>query len=111
MTDFKNISPDELKQLLENKDAEKFILVDARDEEEFEKEHLPNAINIDKYNFLDFAETTPKEKTLIIYCRSGRRSQRMAQKLIRKGFMSVYNLLGGFNAWIESGYSCIFPQS
>lgn len=75
------------------------ILVDVRDEKDFEERSIPNAVHVDQYNFSDFVEQTDKKIPLIIYCYRGNRSYTMAQRFIDEGFEIVYNLEGGYNAW------------
>jgi rhodanese-related sulfurtransferase len=44
-----------------------------------------------------------KNATIVLYCRTGPMSTRAAQDLVRLGYTNVYNLVGGFNAWVEAG--------
>ena len=55
---------------------EEFLLIDVRTRKEFNTKRLRNAVNIDFYdeNFENNIKTLEKEKNLLIYCRSGRRS-------------------------------------
>ena len=80
-------------------------LVDVRTEEEFAEGHLPGAINIDwrGEDFMAQAEALlDKERTVMVYCRSGRRSAEAAAKIDGAGF-KTYNMLGGILAWKEAG--------
>ena len=80
-------------------------LVDVRTGEEYADGHLPGAINIDwrGEDFMEKAEALlDKGRTVIVYCRSGRRSAEAAAKLDGAGF-KTYNLLGGILAWKEAG--------
>jgi rhodanese-related sulfurtransferase len=77
------------------------VVLDVRTASEFAEGHIGRAINIDYYqsDFVEKAtETLPKEKTIAIYCRSGRRSANAAEKLADKGYKLV-NLKGGIIAW------------
>ena len=40
----------------------------------------------------------PKDKKLLVYCRSGRRSEAASSMLIQAGFSEIYNIRGGFSA-------------
>ena len=80
------------------------VLLDVRTENEFNEEHLSNALNIDiKQN--DFMEKVkaaiPADKTIAVYCRSGVRSLIAARKLSNEGY-KVVNLKGGILAWKEA---------
>ena len=77
------------------------LLVDVRTPEEFQQQHLPNAININ-YNSSDFItqiKQLDSTKTLLLYCKSGNRSNKAAQLLQQEGIINVYELEGGITAW------------
>ena len=83
------------------------VILDVRSAEEFAEGHIPGAILIDqsKEDFVDQAKhLLPKDKTIAIYCRSGRRSANAARKLVGAGFKCV-NLKGGIMAWKEANMS------
>ena len=44
-----------------------------------------------------------KNATIVLYCRTGPMSQRAARDLVGLGYTNVYNLVGGFTAWVEAG--------
>ena len=77
-------------------------LVDVRTPKEYDDGHIRNAVNIDYYNtqeFLKSFEKLKRDKPLYIYCRSGARSLKAAQKLVDMGFMEIYDLKGGYMRW------------
>lgn len=80
-------------------------LVDVRTPEEFAENHLPGALNID-WKADGFAEKVQaqlaKERPVMVYCRSGRRSAAAAAMLDGLGFRT-FNMKGGILAWIEAG--------
>jgi carboxyl-terminal processing protease len=82
------------------------VLVDVRTPAEYKEGHLKGAINIDVKDSLTFMnkakEMLPKDKTVMVYCRSGRRSADAAGKLAAEGYF-VFNLEGGIVAWKEAG--------
>ena len=81
------------------------VLLDVRTAEEFDEGHIPNAINIDvkQDGFIEKAKSTlPADKTIAVYCRSGKRSANAAGMLAKEGF-KVVNLEGGVMAWKEAG--------
>ncbi len=79
------------------------VILDVRTADEFQEGHIKDALNIDFYQS-DFMEkalaTLPKDRTIAIYCRSGKRSANAASKLSAKGYKLV-NLKGGIIAWTE----------
>ncbi len=82
----------------------KAVLLDVRTPEEFREGHIANAININWFDedFIDQADKAlPKDQTIYLYCRSGRRSGLAAEKLIALGYV-VMNLEGGYQAYQET---------
>ena len=99
---FENTDPEGFSSLIADTTT---IVLDARTAEEYEDAHIAKAINIDvkQDNFVKKAKATlPKNRTIAVYCRSGRRSANAAELLAKKGYKCV-NLYGGILAWIESG--------
>ena len=80
------------------------VILDVRTAGEFAEGHIEGAINID-YKRDDFVEKSkaalPKDRTIAVYCRSGRRSAGAADRLAREGYKLV-NLKGGIMAWQEA---------
>lgn len=102
-SDIKNITPEECDALLKQQDVQ---LVDVRTEQEYGNGHLKEAIliNIQGQDFTTKAtQQLDKQKPVIIYCRSGRRSMQAAQILVNEGFDTVYNMKGGILAWQAEG--------
>ncbi len=77
------------------------VILDVRTPQEVAQGAIEGAININLYDqdFDQKIEQLDKNKTYLVYCRSGRRSVTASNKMIAKGFTKVYNLLGGYNAW------------
>lgn len=76
------------------------IVVDVRTREEYDGGHIENAVLVPNESIgSEMPETLPdKEATLLIYCRSGRRSKDAAQKLLALGYQNVYDF-GGVIDW------------
>ena len=80
------------------------VVLDVRTASEFAEGHLQRAINIDQgqSDFMEkIQEAIPVDKTIAVYCRSGRRSANAAGKLADVGYKLV-NLRGGIIAWGEA---------
>ena len=80
-------------------------MIDVRTPEEYAGGHLKNAININ-YNSGDFEEELgklDKHKPVMVYCLSGGRSSRAANKMQDVGFAEVYNMDGGIMNWGNAG--------
>ena len=85
------------------------VILDVRKADEFAEGHIKGAILIDQFqsNFVEQAQAKlPKEKTIAIYCRSGRRSANAAGKLADIGYKCV-NLEGGIISWKEANMPVI----
>lgn len=67
-----------------------YIIIDVRTKSEYLESHLVDAINI-PYDQIDETITIDKNKTILVYCKSGKRSNVAEQKLISLGY-DVYNL-------------------
>lgn len=101
-----NISPQEAFDLIqENKDNPDFVILDVRTPEEFAEEHIANALNIDfnSENFRDELDKLDKDKTYLIYCRSGNRSGKALEIMKELDFREVYNMSGGIIEWKTEG--------
>ncbi len=84
-------------EYLELSKKNKFQLIDVRTVDEFNSNRLPNATNIDFYDsvFLKRFEKFNKEDTILLYCRSGRRSLIGAEILVKNGYKNIYDLKCG----------------
>jgi len=101
-TIFQNVSVAEFEKIIAD---ENVIRLDVRSEEEYAEGHIAGTMNIDvlKSTFKKIAqETLPKDKTIALYCRSGKRSLTAAGMLSKLGY-KVVNLSTGINGWVEAG--------
>lgn len=94
------ISASELRVLLSQKKAGH--LVDVREPQEFEKGTIPGARSIPLDLILKEQFCLSKDEPLILFCKSGMRSQTAARALIKKGFTSLSSLSGGILSWQRS---------
>ena len=80
--------------------SQQVVVVDVRTREEYDGGHIENAVLVPNESIgSKMPETLPdKEATLLVYCRSGRRSKDAAQKLLELGYQSVYDF-GGVIDW------------
>ena len=72
-------------------------IIDVRTAEEFNREHILNAVNIplDQIDAIEY----DKDTTIIVYCQTGIRSEQAVKKLVEMGYTSLYNLDGGLINW------------
>ena len=91
------ISAEEAHEMMTSQEV---VVVDVRTREEYESGHIENAVLVPNESIGgEMPEALPdKEATLLVYCRSGRRSKDAAQKLLALGYQSVYDF-GGVIDW------------
>ena len=100
MTDkaaYQKISAEEAYEMMASQEV---VVVDVRTREEYDGGHIENAVLVPNESIgSEMPEALPdKEATLLVYCRSGRRSKDAAQKLLALGYQSVYDF-GGVIDW------------
>lgn len=99
---YENIDGKQTEKLL-NSDKD-VLIIDVRSEYEYEKGHLLNAINLPYDDDDDFKSELNeiidyKDKTVLVYCRSGNRSEKAAVKLVDNGFKNVKNVTDGVDEY------------
>ena len=86
--------------------ANKFVLVDVREESEYAKDHLPGAIHLGKGIIeRDIEERVPELNTpIVLYCGGGYRSALAADNLQKMGYTNVLSMDGGIRGWREKHF-------
>ncbi len=94
---YQKITPVEAKELI---GSEKVVLVDVRTRDEYEAEYIPGAVLLPLDYIQERAQSLLPDQydTIIVYCRSGRRSAIAAKELLDMGYKTVYDL-GGIIDW------------
>ena len=95
---YSKITAKEAKEMMDkNSDI---TILDVRSEEEFNTGHIEGAILIPDTEILEMAEETLTDKsaTILVYCRSGRRSALASASLVELGYSNVYDF-GGIIDW------------
>lgn len=90
--------------------GEDFYLLDVRTYPEFKSGHVPFVDATIPYDSLKYRMADlPHDTAALIYCfcRSGRRSAIATDFLTSKGFVNVYNVEGGINAWNKAGLETV----
>ena len=82
------------------------VLVDVREDSEFAKDHLPNAIHMGKGVIeRDIEQRVPdKGSEIVLYCGGGFRSALAADNLQKMGYTNVYSMDGGIRGWRDKKY-------
>lgn len=97
-------SIDDVKARLDRGD--RFLLIDVREESEYAKDHLPNAIHLGRGIIeRDIEErVTELNAPLVLYCGGGYRSALAADNLQKMGYTNVLSMDGGIRGWREKHF-------
>lgn len=96
---FKKISVAEFKGILGSSNTQ---VIDIRDEESFERGHIPNSVHIHNGNAQDYVQQANLDQALVVCCYHGNMSQGAAAYFSEQGFDQAYSLDGGYEAWEAS---------
>jgi len=105
-----DVTPQEAKNLIDSNSW--LIIVDVREESEYcdvTAGHIPGALNYPWNSgvFQDTYQELPADGEILIYCRSGHRSNLAAEFLDAQGYLYVYDMLGGILAWEWETVGCV----
>lgn len=96
----KSISAD---NFLNQSHSQKSMIIDVRDPDEFEFQHIPDSVNIPLNDLQKKLNQIPRDQSVFVICQSGVRSQEACQKLDGLGFASILSIEGGVNAYKQAG--------
>ena len=84
---------------------QKAVIVDVREDEEWNEHHIPGAVHIPlaQLNGRMSELKQYKDSPIITQCRGGKRSAQAQTALKSAGFSKVYNMDGGILAWDKEG--------
>lgn len=86
--------------------GEVFVL-DVRTREEYNESHI-NGSTLIPVQELDIRyKELPRDKKILVYCRTGGRSVAASEILVKNGFTQVYNMKGGITEWKNAGYEVV----
>ncbi len=100
-----------LEMIQQNKGNPNFVLMDVRTPDEFAEGHIEGAVNVN-YNaddFIDNLNKLDKDKTYLIYCRTGRRSSDAIDIMKRLKFKEVYRIQGDIVRWKSEKLPLVTP--
>jgi len=99
------MKPMSQEELLEHqsKHAGHLYVLDVRSPEEFREGHVPGAVNVPYDQIAARIAEVPKDKDVVLYCRSGRRAGIAADVLAANGYTRLSHLEGDMQAWIAQG--------
>lgn len=102
-TEFATLSAQALWQAISTEsETPKPLIIDVREPREFHRGHIPSAELVPLLEMItDTPNTWPRDKDIILVCRSGRRSLKAAQVLHQNGYTNTKMLQGGILSWIK----------
>ncbi|MBN2047032.1 MAG: rhodanese-like domain-containing protein [Anaerolineaceae bacterium] len=80
------------------------FILDVREPDEWTAGHIEGATLIPLGQLQNRTDEVPMDQQIVVYCRSGNRSQVGRDILLEAGFTSVTSMAGGFNDWSAAGY-------
>jgi rhodanese-related sulfurtransferase len=100
----------DLRKMLDSK-LDKFLVIDARNPEEYNDVHIPGAVNIPEKKFEEYVKLLPEDQTstLIFYCNGVKcgKSKRAAKKAMALGYKNIFVYEEGMPVWEEMGLPMI----
>ena len=104
----KEVDAQELKARIDA--GEDIALIDIRSDAEVAQGVLPDSEHLAMHLIPLRMHDLPKDKDVVLYCRSGARSYHACNFLGQQGIGNVVNLRGGIIAWARQGYEIAAPQ-
>jgi len=107
----REVDPREVHDLLEDRNGE--VIVDVREQQEFEQSHVPGAVHVPRGHLESRIEGAAGDKSgrVVLYCASGNRSALAARTLQEElGYENVESMTGGITLWKDRGYEVEVPR-
>jgi rhodanese-related sulfurtransferase len=105
--EYPNLSPAETRDLLAKRSGDPdFVLLDVRTRQEFDAERIAGAVIVDykSPSFRDDMAKLDRNKSYLVYCRTGNRTNGAVKVMRELGFPNVYVFSGGITKWKEAGF-------
>ena len=94
-----NMTVRELKERMDRK--EDLLLLDVREPAELQVSRIEGSLTIPMGDVPGRLDELDRDREIVVHCKSGGRSAKVVQFLVRQGYERVHNLEGGINAWAE----------
>ncbi len=101
---------------MQPKEAQRFIsanknliILDVRTPQEVTESRIRNSVvaDIRAFDFMEKIKRLDRNKTYLVYCKTGGRSSRACEAMDSMDFSRTINLLGGITAWIDRGFEIV----
>src|SRR5919107_4970575 len=110
----KEVDPREVHDQLDNGNGHRPVVIDVREQHEFEEGHIPGAVHVPRGHLESRIEgaAPDRSKPVVLYCASGNRSALAADTLERLlGYENVESMTGGITLWKDRGYDVEVPRA
>ena len=97
---FKTVTPQEARNLIENR--KDLLLIDVRGQDELSEGFIEGSTLMPLWDIVKGTQRPPKDKAILLICAVGGRSLALGQLMSKNGWNEVYNLKGGISAWKEA---------
>src|SRR3954451_1913526 len=90
------------------------VIVDVREQHEFEEAHLPGAVHVPRGHLESRIEgaVSDRSQPVVLYCASGNRSALAAHTMTEQlGYQDVASMRGGITLWKDRGYDVEVPRA
>ena len=99
------ITVDEAKQMMD--ENQRIVILDVRTLAEYKSGHIDGSKLIPLLELEERINAIDGNSAVIVYCRSGVKSEKDSKILLDHGFDKVYNIRGGLNAWQDAGFPVV----
>jgi molybdopterin/thiamine biosynthesis adenylyltransferase/rhodanese-related sulfurtransferase len=110
----KEVDPREVHDQLQNGNGTRPVVVDVREQHEFEEAHIPGAVHVPRGHLETRIEGAVRDRSqpVVLYCASGNRSAFAADTLQRSlGYEEVASMTGGITLWKDRGFDVDVPRA
>jgi molybdopterin/thiamine biosynthesis adenylyltransferase/rhodanese-related sulfurtransferase len=110
----KEVDPREVHDQLQTGNGSRPVVVDVREQHEFEEGHIPGAVHVPRGHLESRIEGAVRDRSqpVVLYCASGNRSAFAADTLQRMlGYEDVSSMTGGITLWKDRGFDVDVPRS
>ena len=109
-TRFPQVTVDQAREMIQKRTGNpEFVILDVRTPEEFADGHVSGAVNLNVMgsDFVSRLDALDRDKTYLVYCRTGNRSAQAIRVLERLGFRSVYHMFEGIVGWQKKAFPLV----
>jgi molybdopterin/thiamine biosynthesis adenylyltransferase/rhodanese-related sulfurtransferase len=109
----REVDPKQVHDLVQGGNGDAPVVVDVREQQEFEQSHLPGAVHVPRGHLESRIEGAARGRSdrVVLYCASGNRSALAAKTLQDElGYENVESMTGGITLWKDRGYDVEVPR-